>query len=277
VLPNFLIIGAQKSGTSWLGAMLDEHPDIFVVPREVHYFDWAHQYERGTSWYEQQFAGWNGESAVGEKTPEYLQTNVTLLDDHRPDTHRTIHELVPDARLIVILRDPVDRIASAARHLVHTRRISPRVDLDALLQNKLPKHRLLYDLGLSYGFYDARLRPFFETFERDQILVLIYEEDVRDEPANGLRKSAAFVGVDPSFTFTGVERRVHTFRKSSARLYLEYYAPALAKAGPRLDRYFSDYRWSPSPQTVEHLREVYADDTAALEKTLGRSLPWTTA
>jgi hypothetical protein len=273
-LPNFLIIGAQKSGTSWLGHMLSQHPSVFVVGYEVHYFDWAHHYERGPDWYASHFSGSSGESAIGEKTPEYLQTNVTLLEGHRPDTHKTIHSLMPDGRLIVIFREPVARAASSARHLLHTHRVSPLVDLDAFLQGRDSKRRLLYDLTLSYGYYYRRLAPFLELFDPEQILILIYEQDVRDYPAAGLAKAARFLGVDETVAVPDLNERVNTFKKSRERLLMEYYVPRLPRVARRLDRYFDPHRWEPSAETAEHLRSIFREDVEALEQLLGRSLPW---
>ena len=72
MLPNLLIIGAQKCGTTWLARMLGQHPDVFMAEEEIHFFDRAHNFARGTAWYESHFAAAAGQSAVGEKTPDYL-------------------------------------------------------------------------------------------------------------------------------------------------------------------------------------------------------------
>ena len=71
MLPNFLIVGAQKSGTTSLWSYLSSHPDVYLSPKkEIKFFDRG--YDRGVSWYESFFDGWNGEAAAGEATQTYL-------------------------------------------------------------------------------------------------------------------------------------------------------------------------------------------------------------
>ena len=70
MLPNLIIIGAAKSGTASLRYYLREHPDIFMHPEEIHFFD--NEFERGIKWYESHFGDWAGEAAVGEKTANYI-------------------------------------------------------------------------------------------------------------------------------------------------------------------------------------------------------------
>lgn len=101
-LPDFLVIGAQKAGTSWFGENLAGHPDVFMAPREAHYFNRNHA--RGVDWYRAQLAGQAGERAVGEGTPCYL------FDESTP---ARIRETLGSAvKVIVTLRHPVDRAYS---------------------------------------------------------------------------------------------------------------------------------------------------------------------
>ena len=105
MLPNFLICGASKSGTTTLQEVLCTHPDIFMPKkkrangREIHFFNNDKNFAKGIEWYEKQFEGWNGEKAIGEKTPSYLCT---------PCVPERIHRFLPDVKLIFILRHPVD-------------------------------------------------------------------------------------------------------------------------------------------------------------------------
>src|SRR5262249_40448697 len=73
--PNFIIIGAQKSGTTWLARHLRNHPEVFLVRGEIHFFDKDFNFARGRDWYESQFAAATTHRAIGEKTPEYLWAN----------------------------------------------------------------------------------------------------------------------------------------------------------------------------------------------------------
>jgi hypothetical protein len=106
MLPNFLIIGAQKSGTTTLAKYLRTHPQVFLSPgKEVHYFN--RYYHRGIDWYKGRFSGATTEDAVGEATPTYMYF------DRVP---QRMAEVIPDARLIAILRNPVDRAYSHYWH-----------------------------------------------------------------------------------------------------------------------------------------------------------------
>ena len=77
MLPNFLGIGAQRAGTTWLYNCLNEHPDVFVSSaKEIHFF--SHEFDRGVTWYEGHFQGRNTESAIGEITPNYLNVPAAI-------------------------------------------------------------------------------------------------------------------------------------------------------------------------------------------------------
>lgn len=119
-LPNFLIIGAQKAGTSWLAYQLEKHPEIYLPKKEIHYFDKGFNYQKGLSWYEKQFDEVTEQKAIGEKTPEYLWANGEGWEDHQSDVHQKIFQTLPEAKLIVTLRNPVDRAISAINHIIRS-------------------------------------------------------------------------------------------------------------------------------------------------------------
>ena len=112
-LPDFVIIGTQKAGTTWLAARLAEQPGIFLPrPFEVHFFDREDNYGRGTAWYAERFRSAPVGALVGEKTPDYLWTQRP--PDRGPnDIPHRMYTLLPNARLVLVLRDPVRRAISA--------------------------------------------------------------------------------------------------------------------------------------------------------------------
>ena len=104
VLPNFVIIGAQKSGTTSLSYYLQEHPEIYVYPKEIHFFDDRDgTYEHGLEFYSGFFAESQGAKAIGECTPCYIYA------EQPPER---MYEAIPNAKLILIARNPVDRAYS---------------------------------------------------------------------------------------------------------------------------------------------------------------------
>jgi len=268
-LPNFLIIGAQKSGTSWLADMLSQHPDVFVARGEIHYFDKVQNFARPLDWYASHFEGVRGERAVGEKSPDYLWANGRGEEGHDPDVHRNLHGVLPGAKLVVSLRNPVDRAISAANHIVRSGRVSPRHELDELLVGD--KRHLLARRGvIDYGYYRRQLDAYQELFDPAQMLVLVYEEDIVDDPADGLRRTCEFLEVDPDFEFV-TERRVNEMRSSLLSLYARYYLPPARGLARRLDRRLPPARpRRPSPETVRRLEELFAEENERLFEMIGR-------
>jgi hypothetical protein len=105
-LPDFLGIGVQKGGTTTLQRLLEQHPQVYLPRRkELHYF--SLHYGRGEAWYRQQFADAEAHHCSGEITPYYA---------FHPQAPQRIQALVPKAKLILLLRDPVDRALSQVAH-----------------------------------------------------------------------------------------------------------------------------------------------------------------
>ncbi|MEC9408430.1 MAG: sulfotransferase domain-containing protein [Pseudomonadota bacterium] len=175
-LPNFLVIGAQKAGTTWLSAMLSQHPDIGVaVSKEVHFFDHPDRFSRGIEWYAQQFP--RGRQPLrGEFTPNYLWTfgcSREVGHGGLPLPLNIVESLdASQLKLICLLRNPVDRAVSAYYHHVRKGRVSVRTSiLDVADQWGIE----------SMGRYDEHLEAWLCHVRRNQLLVLIYEQALRDD------------------------------------------------------------------------------------------------
>jgi Sulfotransferase domain len=178
-LPNFLVIGAQRAGTSLLHQILLAHPDVYVPGqrKEVHYFD--RYFERGVEWYQSYFPAADAAGrylAIGEITPDYLATE---------EAPARIHALLPACRLIVMLRNPVDRVYSWYQHARRSR--NERRDFATFLEEEPG--------ALRAGLYHRHLRSYLALFPRESLLVLLYEELLRD-PGGELGRLTAFLGVE---------------------------------------------------------------------------------
>jgi sulfotransferase family protein len=191
-LPTFLIIGAMRSGTSTLARTVAQHPQVFL-PRgkEVHFFD--HHFDRGVDWYRTWFQGAGSVPAVGEATPTYLYNDKAR--------HR-MAEILPDSRLIAILRNPVDRAYSHYWHNCRRGR-EPLSFQEALAveQRRLaeaPQARRGRYAYMDRGRYLRQLLAVVDLYPRGALLVLILEEFSRD-PVKGLREVWRFLGVDEAF------------------------------------------------------------------------------
>ena len=254
--PTFLIIGAQKSGTTSLRRYLFEHPAVLCgEPKELHYFD--RQHERGDSWYLAQFPWktraaavrrrWRVAPAVGEATPEYLYYT------HVP---ARVHAFDPDLQLIVAparsRRAGVLALPDAgapSRRATDVRGGPGRGGGGAARETRAdaedPTHVLpiVHNSYIERGFYAEQLERWFELFERDRFLILASAE-LSDDTAGAMAKITAFLGVPewPSEEY--------------ARLSAGTYDPMAA-------------------ETREYLAALFEPHNRKLEELLGRAFDWT--
>ena len=202
-LPDFLVIGAQKAGSTSLYRYLTSHPSIRTPRRkEVHFFD--HAYGKGECWYRAQFpvrlrsaSNW----LTGEASPYYL---------FHPHVPQRAARLVPHAKLIVVLRNPVDRAWSHYQHVVT--RGYESLSFDAALEREaelipveerkmmaMPEYRSLAHERHSYlarGRYFSQLARWLTSFSRDQLFVISSEQMFRS-PSAALTECFSFLGLSP--------------------------------------------------------------------------------
>ncbi|WP_127479585.1 sulfotransferase family protein [Nocardioides pantholopis] len=193
--PELVVVGAMKCGTSALHGYLDAHPEIAMAPeKEVNFFFgpaerpdtdpdtwWVDgQWHRGTAWYVGRFDP--AAPLRGEASPGYT-------DPAHPEVPARMARVAPHARLVYLVRDPVDRAVSQWRH--HRRDgTEPRVLAAAVLD---PASQYL-----DRSRYHARIAGFLAHFERDQLLVVAQEDLLRDRRAT-LRRVFEHVGADPAY------------------------------------------------------------------------------
>jgi len=243
-LPTFLVIGAQKCATRWLRFNLGLHPEVFAAPTELSFFNNGPRIKNfGVAWYREQFEGWAGEPVVGEATPGYM------FWKHHPDRcSKRIRKVLPDARLIAILRNPIDRAQSAMIHHIASSGLPKDSNLLDLIEQTPPERDRL---GLiSGGWYAASLEPYQETFG-EQLLVMLHD-DIADDPQLFYRRAADHVGALANFVPPDLEQVRFSYRQR----------PGIDRDGM-------------PPLTIEQRRKLYeyfADDLVNLETMLGRDL-----
>ena len=229
---DFLIIGAQKAGTTWLWSMLEQHPGT-DLPRtkEIHFFGSAELYQNGREWYYSHFAGLDQSRIIGEASTTYFYDYVPywynpsdeLQTDHSlPSIPDLITRELPHVKILVILRDPVRRAVSAYYHYVRAGTISPSVRLKETAV-KGPKLRIV-----EYGYYAKYIKLWREFVPPDRLRILVFEEDVRKTPESTLRNMYEFLNLDPEFKVTQVSKPVHK-SWGWTRLLLAYYADPLSR------------------------------------------------
>ena len=199
-LPNLIIIGAQKCGTSGLHYHLGLHPEVSMSrPKELNFFIEERNWPRGEDWYRRHFDP--AAKVRGEASPNY-----TAFPQHVGVPER-MASVVPDAKLIYLLRDPLARIAA---HWVHN--YAKRREKGTLAET-LSHPNTSY---LQRSQYAMQLQQFLNHFPRENIMILD-QEDFRKDRAETLRRVFEFVGADPQFSHPGFERERHsTSRKTRA-------------------------------------------------------------
>jgi hypothetical protein len=245
-LPDAVIIGAQKCGTSSLHMYLTQHPGVIApLRKEVHYFDV--NFGRGESWYRAHF-GRAGEPGLNfDASPYYL---------FHPLVAERMHALLPRAKLVVLLRDPVRRAYSQYWHERDKGR-EPLAFEDALKaepERVDEAHRRLANFEISAsrehqihsyvsrGRYAEQLERWLALYPREQLLVLRFEDLVKD-PLAALNRTLAYLAL-PLMKEARLEAR-------NSRNY-----PPM------------------NPQTAESLREYFAPQNRRLEALLGQSMGW---
>jgi hypothetical protein len=245
-LPDAMIIGAMKSGTSSLHYYLTQHPQVIApLRKEVHYFDL--NFERGESWYRTNF-GREGQDGVNiDSSPYYL---------FHPLVPQRAHALVPGTKLIVLLRDPVRRAYS---HYWHERdkgreplsfedAIAAEPDRIGREHERLVRGEIersaahQYFSYLARGRYAEQLGRWLQFYPREQLLILRFEDLVQD-PLALTNEALAYLGL-PDLGSAKLEPR-------NTRKY------------PPID-----------PATAARLRDYFVPFDAALAQLLGRPVRW---
>lgn len=201
-LPNFIVIGAAKAGTTALYWYLAEHPAVFMSPvKETNYFAYGvddqgrplfgdpdiHRFPvRSLAEYEALFTGAGDAVAIGEASTMYLEC---------PQSAARIRELLPAARIICGLRNPVDRAYSDYQMYLRNRgrRLEPGRDLVPSAPWAQPDSH-----WMRIGRYHEQLARYFDAFPREQIHVFLFD-DLKRNPLGVVQDLYRFVGVDPAF------------------------------------------------------------------------------
>lgn len=181
MLPNFLVVGAEKAGTSTFAGMLAEHPDVFMCdPKEPRFF--SHNWSKGLHWYESLFAGAGNHQAIGEASPAYTWAPESMCVPQR------IHQCLGNIRYLYIVRNPIERMISHYRHALVYRWIPDHTSFETALKLR-PGLK-----NCSRYFY--QIEQYLPYTSRKQWHVVVLEEMMQD-----YQKDA-----DGVFRFLGIEK-----------------------------------------------------------------------
>lgn len=206
-MPNFLIIGAAKSGTTALHTYLQQHPQIYMTPsKETNFFAFEGQEIdfkgpgdealkefsiTNLDTYQQQFKNVTNELAIGEACPLYL---------YHAEAAKRIKNHIPNARLIIILRNPIERAYANFLHLIRDGR-EPVTDFSQALENETRRINENWEWFWHYiqvGYYGEQIKNYTQLFSPEQIKIYLYE-DLKSDPLSLFQDIFSFLEVDPSF------------------------------------------------------------------------------
>ena len=277
-LPNLVVIGGLKCGTTSLHHYLNLHPQIGMSrPKELNFFVAELNWELGPDWYANHFSA--SDQVRGETSPHY--TNEPRFTG----VAERMSELLGEASIVYMVRDPIDRALS---HYLHN--VSGGYD-------RRPIDEALRDSGSAYiqrSLYAMQLEPYLARFGADRIEIVTREE-LRDEREATMRRLFGFLGVDESFSSPQFARQWETGSGKSAGgfrlLDRAVRMPGLRALDRNFDRLPESMRWlverlvhdpgrgeAPKPELPgglhDELAERFAPDVERLETLTGRRFPW---
>jgi Sulfotransferase domain len=267
--PDFLYIGTSKAGSTWLFNVLASHPDVFLASSKgLYYFD-AH-FDRGEEWYLRHFDRSVEFLSRGEISHSYLSS---------PEAPERIAHVNPAVRLLVCLREPVDRAFSDYLDLLKNQQY------DGSFEQALDDYPRLLDRGR----YATHLRRYLQVFPREQLLVQLFD-DLKADPQAYADRVLEFLGVPRlelprselrSRMPAGVPRNrtAATAAKTASQLIrrlglrrLRSRVKRSAKVRQVLYRPYADDRPTPDPDTVARLRAGFAEEVADLDALVGAAV-----
>jgi len=290
-LPNFMCLGAAKSGTTTLYNILRQHSDIYIPSfKEPHFFDIPENFEKGIEWYKKTYFKKTDSKIIADFTPSYF------FDENAPK--RIFESLDKNMKFIVIIRNPVDRAYS---HYLHSKRDhhesedfekSLKLEINRLKQYDEQSDYLSY-LRHSYvhqGLYSKMLERYLHYFSLDNFLFISFEDEFLQERDLTIKKVLDFLEIDSSiFLHTDIMSNPSSKQKSKNlkelmkrtgwwRVFLKKVIPSL-KIRQILKNKIQNWNtraFSPPKLSLLDRRSIYnsyfKDDIHNLERLLNRDL-----
>jgi len=294
MFPNFIVIGGQKCGSTYIHDVLEEHPEIYLTPGETPYFQNPDYQETSIADFEKLFEKAQNFKAVGIKRPDYLA---------KEECPARIKKHIPDARLIVILRHPVRRAIAAYYHYIKSG-FAPlypfNEGMEEVLQGNFQQTYPRTSEIVEYGFYAKHLKKYFEYFDKKQVHIMLLD-DLKKDNMNSIKKLYAFLEVDATFIpHKSLNKKPQKVIYSMAGLGLvskanqfNYtYSKDKMRRYPKNDsivqkvrlkamngitnflatRIYANTKPQASPEMQQKLQNIYKDDIAQLEQLIERNL-----
>jgi len=280
ILPNFLIIGVKKGGTTSLIKYLDQHPDIFMAPVRSSRFFISEGDEKAKEVrphvvttlgeYKGLFRDVSGERAIGENSNAYF---------NHPGAPGSIRRYVPNVKLVALLRNPAERAYSS--YTMHVSRgQKPVDDFSSVVKRNIETYK---NPG-NVGFYYRHLRNYYDHFDPSRIKVYLFEDFIKD-PRPVMKDLFAFLGVNKDFIPNTLKKYNPSGIPDKMLLHKLLTSPNIVKTAvkklfPReaglflYDKLFhKSYKKIPLPEEARKiLTGIYREDILKLQGLLGRDL-----
>lgn len=280
---DFAIVGASRSGTTSLHALLSQNPAIYMPPEKELQFFWRDRlYNKGLPYYEKKFQEATDNQVKGEASPPYFHKNIRMSQDgaylwsEEDDPAKRLAKAFPNTKIIISLRNPVSRAQSQYwKNKWQKKEDSPSFE-DAIHQ-ELNGSRAPENHGLCWLYrnrYGLHIEHWLNQFPSSQILILIFEEWIKD-PVSTAHQIEDFLGV---------ERYDHTEipdnKKNAGRVARGSFLSGIANLQTRIPglrpigRALSTKSGYPniSTETRELLQKHFEPDIQKLEKLIGRKI-----
>lgn len=293
--PEFYLIGGQKCGSTYLHRVLAEHPEVYMPAAEIRYLDDFDFTQKEIDGLQSLFENQDPQAFWGIKSPELLVNPVCAS---------RIQQLRPDARIIAILRNPVERAVSAYFHYVRYGFIPPlplNIGMEKVLDGNWGKYTTVSREIINYGFYADNLERFQSHFGEENLRVFLFD-DLKGNKKEVIQEAYQFLAVDTDFV---PEKALN--KKPTKGIYSLFRQKWLAMRHSRMYRYYANHtRFEPrnmsawdrlicrviqqidrkildkvlpgkkpvlNQELKSRLYERYADDIRRLEHMLDRELP----
>jgi len=282
--PNFFIVGTTRGGTTSLHNYLKQHPDIFMSPEKEPKFFLSPKLQKmqlharitNKKHYLKLFKNANNEKIIGEASPQYL------FDPKAPEL---IHYQAPDSRILISLRDPIEKCFSMFLMQKRDGRLKDSF-LEEINKKIELKKSSAYLLRLETGFYYEDVKRYLDIFGKNQVKIIIFEELIKNIDAT-IKEVLDFLGVENKY-FEFKPEVYNPYKKELSPLtfvvvkYLRNKTFLLHKYVPsKVRQLVTDnmlYKKAKKPEMTEEERlkliEYFREDVQKLETLLGRKLPW---
>lgn len=272
---DFLIIGAQKAGTSSLMRFLERTPEyFFVAKQECHFWSRDYKYNNpdGFAQYLSNFSHARPNQIVGEKSPSYLATDKAAA---------RIAKQFPKIKIIAILRDPADRAYSAYLHGLRIGSLSQSMSFGEVIRNYKELQKVPYGDVVSQGYYAKNLKSYYDQFPREQILIIDFAEMVAN-PNKILKEVLEFLLPSETVQNMDFELVLPNINVARASKYPEFvhWIRARKYLSIPLKNWISRKTFTKIPDSTmdlaerEYLDELFKESNSDLEQLTGKTFQW---